>query len=606
MNLKYLVSIVLGGGLLLPVVAHSESVTSITIEDVGRGGLNAYSSNPDNVAGAFQFAPIDQSTYDTDTNGLDCYSGAVECFLSDVAPIDVSQANSAGSFSTGFIFGVTPFVPKTTGPVNADISIVNGNPVLTFPNPATDLPFAGDYGSSTITEFLLPPQLSDPGTCAFSHIPLTVYWVERVNNTDEYLYKIAWTHCISAGTSFDGSRAHWILEGRMRAPDTTPPQVASSNPSNTATNIPTNTPYRVTFNESMDPASITTSTFIVAPSAGGGTECASIAASNNNTVFTCNPVGGFFSASTQFDVTLTTGITDATEDTAVNLASQVVRTFTTGVGADVTAPNFVSATPTSGAIDQATDTVVTVTFDEAMAASTLDAITLTQGSNPVSATVDTSDNLTFTLTPANNLMNLTTYTINVAAGDGVNGANDASGNALASLVTQSFTTVAAASLTDTDSGVSASIDMASGASFTSLDVLTPAQLGGEEPDRVDLDDYFVDFTIINVVGGQIAVDIVFPESLSGKTIYKFINGGYMAMTEGAAVDQYQRLNDTTIRLLIADNGPLDADTTAGTIRDPIGTGVDLGAKPLPGSLGGGWWLLLAGPLLLVARRRLRK
>lgn len=621
-----------------PAISLAEPVTSFTIQDVGSGGQGAYSSTPDDLSGGFSFGPL----YDNPAiaikfdscSTLDYPSVRASGFVCpSYLSVDTSQANTAGTFSGGFSFAGAPFLPRTGGPIVADISIVGGVPQLSINSSLSAMPWGGLFNSTV--DFRLHPMTAPYATPVGNECntkpfrPLTVYWLNRIGTTDRYNFSILWTHCISSvegdatpvSTSYDGFNATWYLEGIMTAPDTTPPTVISTNPSNGSTTIPTNTSVSVTFSETMDPSTITTSTFTVAPNAGGPSECATISTTNNVT-FTCTPTGGVFTASTLFDISLSPSITDAVADTAVNLASGVTRQFTTGSGTDVIAPLLTSITPLAAAIDVAVDTAINVTFNEPMSASTLDAITLTQGLNSVAGTVTTTDNITFTFTPDSSLSNFTTYTINVAAGDGISGANDASGNAWLTGATQAFTTIAATSLTDATSGVTVAIDNTSGASFTNFRILTAAQVGGTAPERTTLDDYFVDYTIAGVTGGQIAVSITFPESLTGKSVYKFINGAYTKLEEGTSQGQYQVVNDTTISFTILDNGPQDSDSTTGTIHDPIGTGVDLGAKPTPASLDGCFgsivdtnvgitdraeWLVVAGFIvwlgLLTVRRR---
>ena len=122
--------------------------------------------------------------------------------------------------------------------------------------------------------------------------------------------------------------------------------------------------------------------------------------------------------------------------------------FSTTAPPDTTAPTVLSVSPTNNATQVATNTPVTVTFNEAMDASTIDATTvrLLDGATPVAGTVTyNAGTNTATLTPSAALANSKTYMITVTGG--ASGVKDLAGNALASTVTPSFTTVAVASTT---------------------------------------------------------------------------------------------------------------------------------------------------------------
>jgi hypothetical protein len=572
MIVKKLSICALSVGALYSSMLLAEPVTSITIEDVGSGGIDAFSATLDTFSGAFRFSEIDDVTY----------LGS-EAFTSDIAPLDTSAAQPAGSFSTGFLFTGQPFVPKTLGPVVADISIVGGNPILTFVNPVTDLPFAGDFGATTITEFVLGPQVPpDSDICGGTHIPLTVYWINRIDNTDQYRYKIAWTHCITPAEDpvFQFFRANWRLEGIMTAPDTTPPTVINVVPTDGAMGVPTNSSVSITFSEEMNPATLTTASFAVTPSSGGSSECDSITTVDNIS-FTCNPVGGVLTANTLFDVVVTTAACDGSADTSVCIAAPFTSQFTTAAGVDQSPPIVLSTDPADGSTNVLINSSVIVVFNEPMAPETLGAITLSDSSGQIEAVVSSAaDNETFTLTPNSDLSFNAVYTINVD--DTI--ATDLSGNFLSSSVSSTFTTEAVTTLTV--DGVTVTISDAPGASLQSLEIQTEGQAGGTPPDRIDFDDEYITYTVNGVTTNQITVTIDFPTSITGKSIFKVINGVYTELLEGGAIGEYQVIDDDTITIIILDNGPQDSDSTIGVITDPIVAGFDEGPLPTPGSLGG--------------------
>ncbi|CAN0361974.1 unnamed protein product, partial [Phaeothamnion confervicola] len=91
--------------------------------------------------------------------------------------------------------------------------------------------------------------------------------------------------------------------------DTTAPLVSSSTPANAATGVAISTNASVTFNEAMNPASVTGARFSLAPAAGGAAVAATITPSAGNTVFTLDPSVDL-TAGVQYRVTLDGAVTD--------------------------------------------------------------------------------------------------------------------------------------------------------------------------------------------------------------------------------------------------------------------------------------------------------
>jgi hypothetical protein len=116
---------------------------------------------------------------------------------------------------------------------------------------------------------------------------------------------------------------------------------------------------------------------------------------------------------------------------------------------DTTPPTVSAVSPANGATGVNTSTTVTATFSKAMDPATINTATFQvrdAANTLVAASVSyTGTTLTATLTPSSSLVGGTTYTATIQGGTG--GVKDISGNALASNVTWSFTTIA--SFTDT-------------------------------------------------------------------------------------------------------------------------------------------------------------
>lgn len=116
------------------------------------------------------------------------------------------------------------------------------------------------------------------------------------------------------------------------------PAVLTPNP--TGTGIGTSSVVTVAFNQPMDPATLTLTSFTV--KAGGSTVCGSIAASSDNKTFTCTPTA--LAASTTYTATVTTAAKNAV---AVGLGADYTWTFTTGAAAATTTLSSTAAPGTT-------------------------------------------------------------------------------------------------------------------------------------------------------------------------------------------------------------------------------------------------------------------
>ena len=209
--------------------------------------------------------------------------------------------------------------------------------------------------------------------------------------------------------------------------DTTPPTVIPGTPSAGQTDVGRNVTVTAIFNETMNSATINTSTFTLEDNIGtpvAGT------VSYSGVTATLTPAAQL-AANTAYTATVTTGA----QDIAGNpLASDESWSFTTGV--DGTSPTVNPGTPSSGQTNVARNTTVTAIFSETMNSATINTSTFTLEDNigtPVTGTVSYAG-VTATFIPAAQLINSMTYTATVTTG-----AQDISGNAIASDESWSFT-----------------------------------------------------------------------------------------------------------------------------------------------------------------------
>jgi hypothetical protein len=213
------------------------------------------------------------------------------------------------------------------------------------------------------------------------------------------------------------------------------PTVSSTVPANAATGVAINSAMTATFNEAMDPLTITNTTFTLKQ----GTTPVLGAVTYIGLTATFTPTANLAS-STVYTATITTGAKDLAGNA---LASNYVWAFTTGAVADTTPPTVSSTVPANAATGVAINSAMTATFSEAMRITTITNTTfiLKQGATPISGTV-TYVGFTATFRPAANLASSTVYTATITTG-----AKDLAGNALAVNKVWAFTTGAVADTT---------------------------------------------------------------------------------------------------------------------------------------------------------------
>jgi hypothetical protein len=217
--------------------------------------------------------------------------------------------------------------------------------------------------------------------------------------------------------------------------DTTRPTVSSTDPANAATGVAINKRIATSFSEAMDPSTINTANFTLrqgaTPVAGTVTYVGTTATFAPASALTVNS-------------TYTASITTGVKDLAGNAMAGVFGwSFTTGAGADTTAPTVSYTDPANAATGVAVNKTIAATFSEAMDPLTISTATLTlkRGTTPVAGTV-TYAGTTATFAPANDLAPNTVYTATSTTG-----ATDLAGNPLLSNFVWSFTSGATADTT---------------------------------------------------------------------------------------------------------------------------------------------------------------
>jgi methionine-rich copper-binding protein CopC len=246
-------------------------------------------------------------------------------------------------------------------------------------------------------------------------------------------------------TNSDGS--YVSRAAAFQITDATPPTVTMTVPASSATGVSVVAQPTVTFSEAMDPATITAANVALLKSDGTAVAQAAGSPSLDATQKIAKIVpASSLQAGTVYCIRVTGGASGVHDAMGTPLAA----TFTQSPGfttAAPVAPTVSSTTPAAGATSVATSVQPAVTFSTAMSGATITAssvrLILADGS-PVSQaagspSLDTNGK-TARITPASNLLNNTTYRVQVTTA-----AKDTQGTALAAtfVMSSGFTTVTA-------------------------------------------------------------------------------------------------------------------------------------------------------------------
>ncbi|MCK9400110.1 MAG: Ig-like domain-containing protein [Bacteroidales bacterium] len=202
------------------------------------------------------------------------------------------------------------------------------------------------------------------------------------------------------------------------------PLVVSTSPVNAATGVPLNQIITATFNEKMNPATITQASFTLQ----GATPVA-------GTVSYADSTASFTPSSALTPNTIYTGrVATSVKDLMGNaLQSQYVWTFTTG---SIIAPKVISTDPEDNATGVVLNKRIAATFNMPMDPLTINTATFTikQGTTPVAGTVSYTGT-TASFNPSGNLLPGTTYKAMITTG-----AKNVAGIPLANNYLWTFTT----------------------------------------------------------------------------------------------------------------------------------------------------------------------
>ncbi len=157
--------------------------------------------------------------------------------------------------------------------------------------------------------------------------------------------------------------------------DTTPPSVTAMSPGDGATNVSINTAATVTFNEAINPVSLSSSTLQILD--GDTLVSATITFDANTNTATVTPMSPLAEGTT-YTLRAVGGIPGLKDTSGNNLAQTVTTSFTT-VPPDLTPPVVTSINPAGGASEVPISTAIAVTFSEALDAASVNGSTVSLG-----------------------------------------------------------------------------------------------------------------------------------------------------------------------------------------------------------------------------------
>ncbi len=320
-----------------------------------------------------------------------------------VPPVVVGTVPGLGATGVSFTPVITAMFNETMNPATVTTSTFT----LTAPG---GIPVAGTVGYAGVTATFTP---------TLPLVPSTVYTAMISTGAQSNLgFALAANYSWSFMTGFV-------------------PVVISTIPANGAGSVALNQRITATFNQPMNPATITAAaTFTVVVTAGGATVPGTVTyvAGANTAIFT--PTANL-AASTPYTARITVAAQSAG---GIPMTADYVWTFTTGITTNSTLPTVLASVPASGATLVPTNSTVTATFSKAMDPSsitepgTFALAVFGAGGAAVQGTVQYAGTIA-TFTPSSVLTAATEYTATITTA-----AKDLTGNALAADYDWSFTT----------------------------------------------------------------------------------------------------------------------------------------------------------------------
>lgn len=237
--------------------------------------------------------------------------------------------------------------------------------------------------------------------------------------------------------------------GNVPLADTSRPTVVVTIPAPGAPAAPINAKIAVTFSKAMAPATITGTSVVVMNTTLGLAVSGTVSYSPSAKTAAFAPTGGLLAANSQFNVTITTAVTDlagnslAGNTAVLPAAGNHTWNFTTGATSDLVAPTVTNISPADASMGLCLTKTVSATFGKPMDAATIDTTTFVVTDNgtavPGIVTYDASS-MVASFTPSAPAGFAPSKPFVVTVKSGSSGVKDLAGNALAADRVWGFTT----------------------------------------------------------------------------------------------------------------------------------------------------------------------
>ena len=361
------------------------------------------------------------------------YTVQVSTGVTDVAGNAMAAAFTSTFTTSGGIDNFQPQVVSISPASGLENVPLSARMQATFSKPVNPL-------TVTSSSFYLSPAVS--GAIGVSGDGLVATFTPAAPLLPNSTYTLYVTTAVkdTSGNALYAQKNSTFTTGKTLA-DSVAPVVSDVSPLSGAAGVPVNANVVIRFSEPIAASTVGNQTVLVSMS--GVPLAGDLSLEQNGTVIRYKPSNlVVFAANAIYEVTVTSGLTDLAGNALTNGYTSF---FSTGSGADSTAPAVASTTPASGSQAIGLNDPVTITFTEPLTAASVNGTTVWLTGNGVSglnnhlpgSLILSADRKVVTFAPADPYFAGKSYTINVS------GVEDAAKNTLNS-ASFSFTTVIAA------------------------------------------------------------------------------------------------------------------------------------------------------------------
>lgn len=418
--------------------------------DLALGGDISTFLRPSNVEGGAALAPVS----DPISGNLYIANPAAETFITggtvrnSVTVIDPlgNRFNQNRFVIMGKIIGVSVspasavFAPQAPGVVSEAkvFTLTNLNPAQNLVLGALSITGANPADFQSSLDSCSGATVAPGASCSFS---IVMSGAAAANSLRSATAKI------SASAPLNTPPVAILLSGEINA---SMPTIVSMVPANGAADVPTNQKIIVRFSEALNPASVTNASLFLT----GGIQ-ASLALDATGKVVVLTPLQEL-TPNTAFTVNITSGI----EDLVGNPAGAQTSVFTTGAGADLSAPAVVSTVPTDNSTGTSIEASISAVFSKDMDPTLISSATFTLNNGATGSVVYDEASKTATFTPDTPLELDTIYTAMISTG-----AVDLMGNSMAADYKWTFLTDVAPTVPilvapdDAEEGIGSSVEL---------------------------------------------------------------------------------------------------------------------------------------------------